>query len=63
VNRAADLQAPIVDDASRQKAQAAIRAKNRWFAVNPFREGGSIESLRGKIEASLANRPANEKRQ
>ena len=59
VKRAADLQAPIVDDASRQKAQAAIRANNH-FTVNPYREEGSIESLRSKIEAALASNPATE---
>lgn len=60
VKRAADLQAPIVDDASRQKAQAAIRANNSFFTVNPYREEGSIESLRGKIEAAIAGHPATE---
>ena len=55
VNRAAALQAPFatMDAAARQKVQTEIRANNRWFTVNPFREGGSIESLRSKIEAAL----------
>jgi len=60
VKHAADLEAPIVDDASRQKAQAAIRESNSFFTVNPFREGGSIESLRGKIEAALSSSPTTE---
>ena len=65
VNRAAALQAPFatMEDAARQKVQTEIRESNRWFTVNPFREGGSIESLRGKIQAALANRSASEKSQ
>jgi hypothetical protein len=65
VNRAAALQAPIaaMDAAARQSFQTQVRRTGGFFTVNPFREGGAIESLRGKIEAALANRPAGEKSQ
>lgn len=54
-DRSAELLAPVMDEATRNKAFAAIRSQ-AYFSVEPYPQyAGRLNLLRGKIEAAMGD--------